>query len=98
MSDYIFPSQWLEKLSEKNIKEPSAVQKQIIPLLSENKNIIYQSETGTGKTLAYLIPLLEKIDPNIKEVQLLLSISYHKKEDLSTDFPKNLFSVFWTVF
>ena len=78
MSDYIFPSHWLEKLSEKNIKEPSAVQKQIIPLLSENKNIIYQSETGTGKTLAYLIPLLEKIDPNIKEVQLLIVSPTHE--------------------
>lgn len=50
-----------EKLKEKNILTPSKVQKTVIPLINENKNIIFQSETGTGKTFAYLLPLINKL-------------------------------------
>ncbi len=49
------------KLSELNIIEPTAVQQKIIPLVADGKNILYQSETGTGKTFAYLLPLIQKI-------------------------------------
>ena len=41
-----------DKLETLNIKEPTKVQAQIIPAILENKNLVFQSETGTGKTLA----------------------------------------------
>ena len=50
-----------DKLETLNIKEPTKVQAQIIPAILENKNLVFQSETGTGKTLAYLLPLIDKI-------------------------------------
>ena len=42
-----------EKLSALNIKEPTAVQKEIIPLISQGEDVVFQSETGSGKTFAY---------------------------------------------
>ena len=38
----------IEKLSEQNISKPSNVQNEVIPLINEGKNLIFQSETGTG--------------------------------------------------
>lgn len=51
----------VSKLEEIGITEPTEVQKKIIPLISEGKNIMFQSETGTGKTFAYLLPLLSRL-------------------------------------
>lgn len=61
----------VEKLARHGITEPTAVQRQAIPVISEGKSLLFQSETGTGKTLAYLLPLIKKIeqenaDKNIK--------------------------------
>lgn len=39
------------------------IQTKAIPVIVEGKDILAESPTGTGKTLAYLLPLLEKIDP-----------------------------------
>jgi len=50
------------KLKELNITEPTKVQDKIIPLISENKSLLFQSETGTGKTYAYLLPLVNKLE------------------------------------
>ncbi|MDP4155680.1 MAG: DEAD/DEAH box helicase, partial [Bacillota bacterium] len=41
----------------------TAIQDTTIPLLIEGKDVIAESPTGTGKTLAYLLPLLNRIDP-----------------------------------
>jgi len=54
-------SGFIEKLDERNIKDPTAIQKKIIPLLNENKNVFFSSATGTGKTFAYLLPVLGKL-------------------------------------
>ena len=63
---------FLEKLSDLHIHNPTTIQQRIIPLLQENKNILFQSETGTGKTFAYLLPLLDKISTNTPHVQLII--------------------------
>ena len=56
----------LEKLEKKGIVEPTPVQRQVVPELKSNKNLLFQSETGTGKTLAYLLPSLEKLQNDEK--------------------------------
>lgn len=53
-----------EKLTALNIINPTAVQNEIIPQILEGKDILFQSETGTGKTFAYLLPLINKIEEN----------------------------------
>ena len=44
------------------IETPTAVQQKVMPLVAEGKNILFQSETGTGKTFAYLLPLIQKLE------------------------------------
>ncbi|MCK5811318.1 MAG: DEAD/DEAH box helicase [Clostridiales bacterium] len=48
------------------------IQEQAIPLLMEGKDLIGQSQTGTGKTAAFAIPILEKIDKNNRNPQALV--------------------------
>lgn len=48
----------IEKLKEKNIVVPTQIQQEVIPKILTGKNIIAQSNTGTGKTFSFLIPLL----------------------------------------
>lgn len=52
------------KLNELNITTPSAVQEKTIPEILQKKNVIFESETGTGKTFAYLLPLIQQIEQN----------------------------------
>ena len=49
-----------EKLREAGITKPTAVQAQAIPKILEGKSILFQSETGTGKTMAYLLPAVQR--------------------------------------
>ncbi|MBE9488377.1 MAG: DEAD/DEAH box helicase [Bacteroidetes bacterium] len=66
-------SGFIKGLAELNIVEPTDIQKKVIPiLLAGVTDIVAQAQTGTGKTAAYGIPLLEKIDPNQKSVQGLI--------------------------
>ena len=51
-----------EKLLGLGIKDPTPVQNEIIPRILAGENVLFQSETGTGKTFAYLLPLIEKLE------------------------------------
>jgi ATP-dependent RNA helicase DeaD len=63
----------LSALEKKGFITPSPIQKQTIPLLLNGTNdIIGQAQTGTGKTAAFGLPILEKFDPNIRNVQALI--------------------------
>ena len=66
---------YCEKLSSHGITEPSSVQSQAIPEIIKGTSLLFQSETGTGKTLAYLLPLLQNIescDNTKKEVKIVI--------------------------
>ncbi|WP_111707973.1 DEAD/DEAH box helicase [Lutibacter citreus] len=64
---------FIKGLAELNIVEPTDIQKKVIPiLLAGATDIIAQAQTGTGKTAAYGLPLLEQMDPNINSVQGLI--------------------------
>ncbi len=53
-------------------EEPSAIQTQAIPVILGGHDMIGQAQTGTGKTAAFALPLLSKIDPARREVQALI--------------------------
>lgn len=61
-----------DKLAAAGIGEPTEVQRQAIPQLLAGKDGVLVSPTGTGKTLAYLLPLLQRIDGAAKEAQALV--------------------------
>ena len=48
---------------------PSPIQEQSIPLLLTGKDVIGQAQTGTGKTAAFAIPIIERVDTSVKEIQ-----------------------------
>jgi ATP-dependent RNA helicase DeaD len=52
--------------------EPTPIQKQAIPLALEGKDLIGQAQTGTGKTAAFVIPMLQRIDLKLSDVQGLI--------------------------
>ncbi|WP_454193801.1 DEAD/DEAH box helicase [Paenibacillus sp. Marseille-Q7038] len=62
----------IQLLSDKGITEPSPVQEQTIPVIREGKDVLARSQTGTGKTLAYLLPLFETVDTNVKGTQKVI--------------------------
>lgn len=60
------------KLRERSIVEPAPVQRNAIPVLMAGKDAVIESGTGTGKTLAYLLPMLEAIDLEANRLQGLV--------------------------
>ena len=61
----------LRAVTDMGFEEPSPIQAQAIPLQMEGLDIIGQAQTGTGKTAAFGIPLLQKIDPRSKKLQAI---------------------------
>ena len=59
-------------LREQGIRRPMPVQEQAIPALRSGRDAIVQSQTGTGKTLAFLLPILEKIKIAAPVTQVLI--------------------------
>ncbi|WPC03591.1 DEAD/DEAH box helicase [Pseudomonas sp. MBLB4123] len=53
-------------------EEPSPIQSQAIPVILGGHDMIGQAQTGTGKTAAFALPLLSKIDPSKREPQALI--------------------------
>ncbi len=53
-------------------EEPSPIQEQAIPVILAGKDMIGQAQTGTGKTAAFALPILSKIDPAKREPQALI--------------------------
>lgn len=62
----------VENLNKMGIKKPMPVQEQAIPALFAGRDVIARAQTGTGKTLAFLVPLAEKIDPSKPYAQALV--------------------------
>ena len=62
----------IDILKKSGITKPTPVQEECIGIIKEGRDVIAQSQTGTGKTLAFLIPTLEKINKNKKDVSALI--------------------------
>lgn len=62
----------IKAVSDMGFEEFSPIQKSSIPLLLEGRDVIGQAQTGTGKTAAFGIPIIEKVDPKSNKVQALV--------------------------
>lgn len=62
----------LRAITEMGFEQPSPIQAKAIPVILEGKDIVGQAQTGTGKTAAFGIPLLQMIDTKNKNLQALV--------------------------
>ena len=62
----------VELLKQIGIKKPMPVQEQAIPALFAGRDVIARAQTGTGKTLAFLVPMVERLDAAKPFVQALV--------------------------
>ena len=59
----------LRAVTEMGFEVMTPIQEQAIPVLLEGKDVIGQAQTGTGKTAAFAIPMIERIDENVRRPQ-----------------------------
>jgi ATP-dependent RNA helicase DeaD len=62
----------LDALEHLGYKDPTPIQQETIPLLLQGRDVIGQAQTGTGKTAAFGLPLLDYLDPSDPSVQALV--------------------------
>jgi superfamily II DNA/RNA helicase len=63
-----------EIISRLNIENLNEMQEKTIESMAENKELILLAPTGSGKTIAFLIPLINSLDPDIKTLQALILV------------------------
>ena len=62
----------VSRLQTLGFEKPTEIQARAIPPLLEGRDVVGKSQTGTGKTAAFSLPMLERIDPELKAVQALV--------------------------
>jgi ATP-dependent RNA helicase DeaD len=62
----------LKAVAKLGYEEATPIQSAAIPVLLEGCDLVGQSQTGSGKTAAFAIPAIEKVDPDLKAVQVLI--------------------------
>ncbi|HEY5775878.1 MAG TPA: DEAD/DEAH box helicase [Xanthomonadales bacterium] len=62
----------LKVLDEVGYETPSAIQAQTIPIMLEGRDVVGQAQTGTGKTAAFALPILSRLDLHQKDPQVLV--------------------------
>ncbi len=87
----------IRAVTEMGFEYMSPIQKAAIPVMTTGKDIIGQAQTGTGKTAAFGIPLLQKVDPTNKHLQAVVlcptrELAMQAADDIR-DFAKYMFGI-----
>lgn len=77
---------------------PTPVQERFIPVVLQGRSVVGQSQTGSGKTHAFLIPIFEKLDVNAKQVQAIITTPsrelaqqiYDASQKMADAFPEDI--------
>ncbi|GFP85146.1 dead-box ATP-dependent RNA helicase 8 [Phtheirospermum japonicum] len=72
--DYFLKRELLMGIYEKGFESPSPIQEESIPIALTGSDILARAKNGTGKTAAFCIPSLEKIDPDINVIQVVILV------------------------
>src|SRR5919205_1954887 len=62
----------LRAITELGYEEPTAIQARTIQRVAEGADVIAQAQTGTGKTAAFALPIIQKLDPALRLPQALV--------------------------
>ena len=60
-------------VDEKGFREYTPIQKKTIPLILKGRDVIGISATGTGKSHAFILPLLQKVDTSLNSIQVIIT-------------------------
>lgn len=71
--EYQFKPYIQEALNKKGFQQPTEVQQQFIPLIRKGKSVVAQSQTGSGKTHTFLLPLFQRLNEEREEVQVVIT-------------------------
>ncbi|MEX2804596.1 DEAD/DEAH box helicase [Streptococcus sp. H31] len=63
-----------EALDELDFQEPTAVQEKLIPVIRSGVDLVGESQTGSGKTHTFLLPIFEKLNPDTAAVQAVITV------------------------
>ncbi|PAV29046.1 DEAD/DEAH box helicase [Virgibacillus profundi] len=72
-NDFSFDQELMDVINRLKFREPTEVQKQVIPAILQGTSVIGQSRTGSGKTHAFLLPLFNQMDVNKRQVQFVIT-------------------------
>ncbi len=67
-----FRPELMQGIQDLYYKEPTAIQEEAIPLILEGKDVIGQAQTGTGKTAAFMLPILNGLEEGKRDIQALI--------------------------
>ncbi|MGP1410271.1 MAG: DEAD/DEAH box helicase [Peptoanaerobacter stomatis] len=70
--DLKIKAEFLQALKNMRISEPTPIQQEVIPIMLKKRSIIAKAQTGTGKTLAFLLPIMTMTDEALKLPQALV--------------------------
>lgn len=72
--DYYLKRELLMGIFEKGFERPSPIQEEAIPIILAGRDVLARAKNGTGKTAAFIIPCLEKVDTSLNHIQILLLV------------------------
>jgi len=72
--DYCLKRELLMGIYEKGWEQPSPIQEHSIPIALTGRDVLARAKNGTGKTGAYTIPVIERIDPNKNAIQAIVLV------------------------
>merc|ERR1711935_1005016 len=73
-ADYFLKRELLMGIFEKGFERPSPIQEETIPIALVGKDVLARAKNGTGKTGAFVIPCLQKADPDNASIQSLILV------------------------
>lgn len=89
-NEFKIDQKYVELLAKNYITEPTKIQEESIPHILAKRDLIGKAQTGTGKTLAFLLPIFEMIDASNKHTQALVIVPTRELADQITQVGKML--------
>ena len=85
-ADFNISEKLLANIAEMHITKPSPIQDQAIPVVMEGKDVIGIASTGTGKTAAFMVPMITNLEKNYKEKVMIMCPTRELAEQVEGQF------------